>query len=440
LLARYFEFHGEQQMNRAMTALIALCLSVVELHAADLPAPIVPYGVGMNTQWNDMTSQTIMNQFMGLGAGVMRTHAYWGNVEYGSPGNYYYGVEGSYGYDSLYSQTRSRGLRNFITLSLGSNDPTAYGADHTSATWQNAYAAFAGNFAGHYYSKGYTGNIYEICNEPQGDVTGIGIPSVYASLVQKAYTAIKAADPTAVVVAGSTWNINDWVMQNSEGYYWLGQCAANGMLNYCDAVSVHPYNSDNNPEMFVSRHASMRSAMLTNGGKVLPMVASEWGVHTYDRVINGQPGVSEQTQADYLPRYYMVNLSQGIPLSIAFDWQEDANNGWGVMDDTDPLTPKPAYDSIRKMTASLQGEAFKEKLSSNSSDWLLVFRNPTTGFETLAAWTTGDAHTVNVPGWGELSLSGTPIYINPVPEPGAIVLLGIGLTGILAYTWRKRRN
>jgi len=408
-------------MKAIVTALMVLCLSGVELHAADLPSPIVPNGVGMNVQWITIISSETMTQFTGLGTGLIRTQGYWNNVEYGDAGNYYFGVEGSWGYDALYSRIHNTpGLRNFITLSPGGTNPTRlYGDDHTSETWQNAYAAFAGDFAGHYYSKGYTNNIYEICNEPQGDVTGIGIPSVYVSLVQKAYAAIKAADPTSTVVAGSTQNINNWVMQNSEGYYWLGQCAAHGLLDYCDAVSVHPYNGADNPEMFVSRYASMREAMLTNGGKVLPLVATEWGVHTYDGIINGQPGVSEQVQADYLVRYYLVNLSHDIPLSIAFDWQEDANSGWGVMHATSPLTPKPAYYAIQKMTAALQGKEFTERLDiGNNNDWLLVFQNPETGFETLAAWTTGDTHTITLPKWGEVSLSSTPVFLSTCEEQG----------------------
>jgi hypothetical protein len=42
-------------------------------------------------------------------------------------------------------------------------------------------------------------------------------------------------------------------------------------------------------------------------------------------------------------------------------------------------------------------------------------------------------------GWGminEVSILGTAA---PIPEPSACVLLGVGLTGLLAYAWRKRR-
>ena len=66
----------------------------------------------------------------------------------------------------------------------------------------------------------------------------------------------------------------------------------------------------------------------------------------------------------------------------------------------------------------MKGETYNSKLSDgNSSDWLLVFTSPS-GQQTLAAWTTGNAHTVTVSGWGTLHLTSTPFYVNPTLLPG----------------------
>ena len=116
---------------------------------------------------------------------------------------------------------------------------------------------------------------------------------------------MKANDPTCTILAGSTSNIN------SNGQTWLKSCIKDGLLNDCDAVSVHPYNGTDAPELFPTRYAAVTALMPRYGGKTLPLVTSEWGVTTTD------PGITPQVQGDYLGRYYLVNLYQGIPLSIA---------------------------------------------------------------------------------------------------------------------------
>ena len=82
---------------------------------------------------------------------------------------------------------------------------------------------------------------------------------------------------------------------------------------------------------------------------------------------------------------------------------------------TADLVAKPAYKEFKLLTRSLKGTTFSCKLNDgDASDWLLVFTTAS-GRKTLAAWTTGKAHVVPVSRWGSLSLSSTPIYINPVP-------------------------
>ena len=105
------------------------------------------------------------------------------------------------------------------------------------------------------------------------------------------------------------------------------------------------------------------------------------------------------------------------------------------------LTPKPAYNEIQLLTHSLSGETYNSKLSDgNSSDWLLVFQTPS-GQQTLAAWTTGSAHTVTVSGWGTLHLTSTPFYVNPTLLPGDANLDGkvdVQDLAILAANYRKQ--
>ena len=103
--------------------------------------------------------------------------------------------------------------------------------------------------------------------------------------------------------------------------------------------------------------------------------------------------------------------------------------------------PKPAYNEMKLLTKSLNGETFYQQLSDgNSNDWLLVFKTPG-GRQTLAAWTTGNADTATVSGWGTLHLSSTPFYVNPTLLPGDANLDGsvnVQDLAILAANYRKQ--
>ena len=125
--------------------------------------------------------------------------------------------------------------------------------------------------------------------------------------------------------------------------------------------------------------------------------------------------ITAQTQGDYLARYFLVNFSQGIPLSNWYDWKNDGTDTANSADNygtvTSGLVANPAYNEMQLLTTSLRGETFTTKLSDgHTSDWLLVFTAPN-GQQTLAAWTTGSSRNVgSVTGWGavNLTLTSTP--------------------------------
>ena len=182
------------------------------------------------------------------------------------------------------------------------------------------------------------------------------------------------------------------------------------------------------------------------GGKTVPIVSSEWGYSTGTVGASYTPVSTAQLQGDYLARSFLVNLSQGIPLSIWYDWKNDGTDptntyeqNFGTVDGRS--RPKPAYNELQLLTKSLKGETFTTRLSDgiNSSDWLLVFTSPS-GQQTLAAWTTGNPRTVTVSGWGTLHLTSTPFYVNPTLLPGDANLDGtvdVLDLAILAANYRK---
>ena len=162
---------------------------------------------------------------------------------------------------------------------------------------------------------------------------------------------------------------------------------------------------------------------------MVPIVDSEWGWSVGSGGL--RPVATAALQGDYLARSWLVNLSQGVPLSIWYDWKNDGadpnvpEDNFGTV--AADLSQKRAYQEMQLLISSLKGETFSTKLSDghDSTDWLLVFTGG--GHTTLAAWTTrsGGPNAV-VPDWGTYNLTSTPFYVDPAPEPGTVALLASG--------------
>lgn len=242
--------------------------------------------------------------------------------------------------------------------------------------------------------------MWEIWNEPNG---GFWKPQAnvkeYGQLALETAKAIKAADPKATVLAPGSAGIP---LDFLEGVF------QTGILHYIDAVSLHPYRGDN-PETASHDYSAVRRLIRQYAppGKSIPLVSSEWGYNTVD--------VSEDIQAQYLARQWLSNLTQGVRLSIWYDWHEDG---------TDPkytehhfgtvrfdYTPKPAFLAGQKLTQALGGYRFVKRLPlASDGDYLLLFaRGPSAK---LAYWTTRDDHAVQLPtaGSAPLTLTRSPQY------------------------------
>ena len=350
------------------------------------------------------------------GCGLIRRDIMWDWVET-SRGVYEFGF-----FNDFQAACESRNMRNLFILCFTKHyygeDPATY---PSSPAWQQAFVNYAVAVAENFKGKGM---IYELWNEPNDSPNpGMGDPATYTALAKLVYPAMKAVDPTCTIIGPAVSNISS----NADGgATWTQRCYENGLLNAVDAVSVHPYNRIQAPEFFVFNQASY-------GGVTKPVVCSEWGVSAAE--------VSPQTQADYLVRYNLVNLSQGVPFSTWYNWKNNGTDpnhqqqNFGLV--TFDLEEKPAYEAMQRMTQSLRGAGYQQRLDiGDTNDWLLVFATPG-GHETLAYWTTGESHALSVDGWGDLTLTSSPQYLNPVPEPKVSTLTMSGAVLLLAYVLRK---
>ena len=96
--------------------------------------------------------------------------------------------------------------------------------------------------------------------------------------------------------------------------------------------------------------------------------------------------VDEQTQADYLARYYLLALATGL-VERVFWWQLAAR-GYGLLDPAaEGLRRRPAFHAMSTLVRELEGSLCLGPLPAPAPARLLGFRRAD-GAELVAAWST----------------------------------------------------
>jgi hypothetical protein len=181
------------------------------------------------------------------------------------------------------ANARGMGVLAVITTTPGwansPNAPGVYGAPASAA----AYGQFAGLAAQRYAGKV---SAYEIWNEPnaapyygpQPD------PAGYTKLLQAAYPAIKAADPSATVVGGVVGSTVTYENYTLNPVTFVDEMYQNGVQGYFDALSFHPYQYTTpfsqgayNPNNPIVQLADIHDLMVGNGDSGKLIWATEYG-------------------------------------------------------------------------------------------------------------------------------------------------------------------
>jgi len=400
---------------RSFVILASVVLAVRACAAVEvgLPRPVVPDCLGVNIHFTGRQDKHVAKIAEG-GFRFIRMDFAWSRIET-KKGEYDFKP-----YEELVQSLSEHGIRPLFILDYG-NDLYDQGSPHTDEG-RAAFARFAAAGVAHFKGKGI---IWELWNEPNISIFWKPEPKAedYAKLAEVVYPAVKKADPDALLIAPAL-AVYD--------FKYLEEAFKLGLLKHLDAVSVHPYGSAK-PEDAYKYYETVRALMQKYGpkGKRIPIISGEWG---YSAV----RGLTVDHQAQFIAREFLVNLANGIALSIWYDWIDDGpdpeekEHHYGTM--YRDLTEKPAYKAMQMLAAQLQGYRFAARLDSADNDYLLLF---TRGTRTcLAAWTTGDAHKIKLPvdvqkftnagllgekaelearnGRLELELSGSVRYVKPV--------------------------
>jgi len=216
------------------------------------------------------------------------------------------------------------------------------GCDATTASGRQCYANRSAGLAQKYGNKV---QYYEVWNEWNGgiglkDKCAYGSPpcndgAMYADLLCRTYKAIKAVQPSAIVVGGATAGVDT---------PFISKMLDAGAGNCMDMVSVHPYVYTptkfsvpyNSPasvgvDKFIEAITAVDNLIRQKIGRTIPIVVSE------DGRSDGNSSSNEQLTADYITELFMraptVPFLEGI-------W-------WYQLEDVPAPLDAPGYGLLR---------------------------------------------------------------------------------------------
>lgn len=368
--------------------LISCSTFPVETTANPLPPLIVPDSLGVNIHFTNPRPGE-MKMISELGVKWIRMDLFWDQTEKEK------GVYDFSAYDHLFEVLERHGLKAVMILDYGSGLYPG-GNPPTSPEGIQAFVNWATQAVQRYQGKGV---LWEIWNEPNVDHFWPPKADVeaYIKLAKAVSAAIKKVAPQeAVVGPGSSHIPLDF----------LERIFQSGLLEHWSAITVHPYrNPLKSPETSIQDIAELRTLLkkYLPPGKDIPVLSGEWGYSSSPFLMD------DEKQAKFLARMWLINLANGIPLSIWYDWHDDgpdldnSEHNFGVveypyLEGQDPVyTLKPGYLAAQTLIENLKGFEFRERVFLGSfDDYILKFQR---GEEIAwAVWSTKKAkHTVEIP-------------------------------------------
>jgi polysaccharide biosynthesis protein PslG len=370
-------------------------LARAQVRAAAAPW-ITGLGHGIGIAVHDLSEATL-DVCAEAGCSIVRTDLFWSDVETKRRK-----LDWSR-WDPFVAALKARGLRPLFIL--GFNNPDVYGGRWmegvTSYIEMQAFTAFAAAAAVRYRDAQ---PIWEIWNEPNraNFWEPRENPAEYMTLARATAEAIRRAEPDAAIIGPA---LGHKVGEEVLDFAYLQVCLDGGLADLVDAISIHPYVD---PEVVAPDYNKVQGMVdAAAADRAVPAVSTEWGFATNDFV-------SDDLQADVLVRMFLVNLSLGVPLSIAYvavdrteDYVPEEERTYGIA--RADHTPKAAYHALREMNERLRGVRFREALPTATGDFALAFQGA--GRRWVAAWTAGEPHEAEVEGQA-VQLTSRPVYLD----------------------------
>ncbi len=236
---------------------------------------------------------------------------------------------------------------------------------------------------------------WQIWNEPNYEIfgarAGVYDAEHYAHVLHVARVAAKAADPEATIVLSGLASIYDYPPspQTYDSFDYLERLGELGAWANFDILALHPYRADapegspwrrDRASPFPDEMRRLDALMLRYGAK--PVWFTEVGWSTS----RSRYGVSEDQQAQFLQRFYVLALAHpSVEKIFWYDFRNDTSPDapydqprynraehefhFGLLRRTYPLDPndptlrKPAYLAYRALTGFLGGLQLEQTLA-----------------------------------------------------------------------------
>lgn len=333
------------------------------------------YGIQVFSWWNLENGLRDLDKVNDMGFGWVKQIFAWRDLEQIEKGHYDW-----YRSDLIIGMIEEHNLKLLVRLDhqpfWAQEDGGAVPLPSAPPKNYQDFGDFCFAFADRY--KGRVG-AYEVWNEPNlarewGNQPPN--PAEYVKLLAACYTAIKKADPAAIVLsAGLAPTATDDENAMPDDKFVQGMYEAGG-AQYFDVLGVHAAGYMNPPErspddveadpelgyrfLVFRRIEDIRKIMVDNGDAAKQMAITEMG-WTTDPINPSYAwyAVTEQQQADYLVGAYQwakKNWSPWMGLMVTIymadpDWTDQNEQYWFAINRPSfpAFDPRPAYDALKDM-------------------------------------------------------------------------------------------
>lgn len=350
--------------------------------------PPIPKNLGVNIHFTNPRPGE-MRELAAAGFRWVRMDFNWAEIEH-EKGRYDFSA-----YDQLMAALKPYHIRPIFILDYG-NKFYDHGLSPYDAAGRQAFANWVAASVEHFQGDGVA---WEMYNEPNSKFWSPkeNAPN-YVKLALEVGETMKETAPAETYIGPAGATVDLW---------FLAYCFQSGLLNYWSAVSIHPYRQ-RIPETVIRPYAAVDWLIhkYEPRGKTVPVIAGEWGYPSTPNWFN----MSDEGQAKMLAREFLVNIMEGVPVTIWYDWHDDGTDPkdpdlhYGVVhnlyrpDNAQVYEPKPAYFAAQTLSRFFADFHFRERINAgNAGNFVLLF---TRGKDArLAVWTVNPSpQTIVVPG------------------------------------------